>query len=193
MKNYLLKELKLCLSPINYIFLSFVFMIIIPNYPCYVTFFYIGLSIFFMFNNAEINKDIQYSMILPITKKDIVKSRCLVIALYEILSIILTLPFAFLSKILNPAGNLAGIEANVGFYGLLMIVLTAFHYVMLTKFYKKAEKPGSAFLLAAIVFWILYIVFEFCHEINIYRNLHRFCGRADQRGPSFSAMDEDDT
>ena len=33
-------------------------MILIPNYPCYVSFFYLCLSCFFIFNNAELNKDI---------------------------------------------------------------------------------------------------------------------------------------
>lgn len=161
MKNFLYKEFKLCLSAINYLFIAFTLMILIPNYPCYVPFFYIALSIFFIFNNAELNKDIAYSMILPIKKRDMVKSRIIVVAVYEIISIIFTIPFAILISQVFKIENLAGIDPNVSFYGLIMIPLSLFNYVFLTKYYKKGEKPGFAFLLASIAFWICYLILEF--------------------------------
>lgn len=160
MKNFLYKEFKLCLSPVNYLFLLFTAMIFIPSYPCYVPFFYICLSSFFIFNNGEINKDIAYSMTLPITKKDMVKSRCIIVAANEIITILFTIPFALLITQVLKIENKAGIEANVAFYGLVMIVLTIFHFVMITKFYKKAEKPGVPFLLGSIGFWLAYFVVE---------------------------------
>ena len=83
MKNFLYKEFKLCLSAVNYIFILFTAMILIPNYPYYVPFFYLCLSVFFIFNNSELNKDIPYSMILPIKKSDIVKSRCILICVLQ--------------------------------------------------------------------------------------------------------------
>ena len=161
MKNFLYKEWSLCLSPINFIFLSFVAMMLIPNYPCYVALFYLCLSVFFIFNNGEINEDMEYSLILPIRKKDIVKSRCIVVCSYEILGLLLMIPFAFLSKNLMPAGNLAGIDSNVAFFGLAMIPLTVFHYIFFLCFYKKAEKPGLPFFFACIGFWVTYGILEF--------------------------------
>ena len=70
MKNFITKEIKLCLAPINYVYLSFAVMLIIPNYPRYVPIFFFCVSILHIFNNALLNKDIEYSMILPITKKE---------------------------------------------------------------------------------------------------------------------------
>lgn len=161
MKNYLYKELKLCISPVNYLFLAITSMILIPSYPCYVPFFYICLSIFFIFNNAELNKDIAYSMILPITKKDIVKSRCIIIAVYEIIAVIITIPFSLIMTQVWKIENLAGIDANIAFYGLNFITMTIFNFFMLTKYYKKAEKPGIAFLIGSIIYWIVYAILEF--------------------------------
>ena len=115
MKNFLYKELKLCFTPVNYLFLLLTLMILIPNYPCYVPFFYIGLSVFFIFNNAILCKDVEYSMILPIKKSDIVKSRCIVIAIYETVSVILTIPFAYIITQVWKIENQAGIDANVAF------------------------------------------------------------------------------
>ena len=161
MFNLLNKEIKLNLAPVNYMFLAFSSMIIIPNYPCYVPFFYFALSVFFIFNNAELNRDIQYSMVLPITKKDIVKSRCILVFVYEVFGILFTIPFAILRKKLLPMGNDAGIEANAAFYGLVMILLTVFNFCFFTMYYKKAEKPGLPFLISSIIYWIGYALLEF--------------------------------
>lgn len=161
MKNFLYKEWNLCLSPVNFIFLIFVTMMLIPNYPCYVALFYLCVSIFFIFNNGEINRDMEYSLILPITKRDIVKSRCVIVCFYEILGLLLMVPFAFISKKLIPSGNLAGIDGNVAFFGFAMIPITVFHYIFFTCFYKKAEKPGIPFLLGSIGFWVAYGILEF--------------------------------
>lgn len=160
MNNFLRKEIKLCLSPINYVFLSFAFMMIVPNYPSYVAFFYIGLSCFFIFNNGLINKDIQYSMVLPITKSDIVKSRCILIAAYEVIFFILTIPFSILRVTVVGLENKAGIEANVAFYGFCMIMMTVYHFVFFTNYYKKANKPGLPLLLAELSLIAVYFLVE---------------------------------
>jgi len=163
MKNFLNKEIKLCLAPINYVYLSFAVMTIIPNYPRYVGFFFFCVSILHLFNNSMLNKDIEYSMILPITKKDIVKSRCLLVGTYEIVGTLLSVPFSiiFFKIMPTPEGNIAGIEGNVAFYGLVLVLLSIFNFVFFTKYYKKAGKPGGSFLLASIFFWIFTMLFEF--------------------------------
>ena len=160
MKNFLNKEIKLCLSPVNFIFLSFCCMILIPNYPCYVSFFYLCLSCFFIFNNAELNKDIQYSMILPITKKDIVKSRCILVAAYQLVGAAFCGILAFISKKYFPIENKSGIESNFAFFGLAFILITIFNFSFFTRFYKKAEKPGTPFFISSILFWVFYFIFE---------------------------------
>lgn len=161
MKNFILKEIQLCLSPINYLFLFFTTMVLIPNYPGYVPFFYICLSVFFIFNNAEINQDILYSMILPIKKSDMVKSRCIILALYEFIALIFTSFLCILRNKYFSLPNDAGIELNLAFFGFVLILLSLFHFVFLTSFYKKAEKPGFSFLKATILYWFLYLIFEF--------------------------------
>lgn len=161
MKNFLAKEVHLCLSPINYLFLLFSVMVMIPNYPVYVPFFYICLSVFFIFNTSEINRDIRYSMILPIKKSDIVKSRCILVCTYESITLILAGVLSIVRNTHSKLPNDAGIEANFAFFGFVLIVLSVFHFVFMTSFYKKAERPGFPFIKASICFWVLYAVFEF--------------------------------
>lgn len=156
MKNFLYKEIKLITNPLNWIFLLFLTMLLIPTYPCYIPFFYLCLSVFFMFNNAEINRDMEYSLILPIRKKDIVKSRCILVCFYQILGLILSIPFVFL----RVTENQAGIDLNVAFFGLIMICLSIFNFVFISGFYKKGEKPGLPFLASSILYFVVYIVFE---------------------------------
>jgi small-conductance mechanosensitive channel len=160
MKNLLLKEFKLCILPINYIFLTFAVILIIPNYPCYVSFFYLLLNTFWIFKNGDLNKDLQYSLILPIRKSDIVKARIMSVAIYEIVFFILSIPFAILNHKLVPQGNNAGINSNFAFYGLVMIVLTISRYFFFTIYYKKAEKHERALLISFVIFFVLYFIFE---------------------------------
>lgn len=160
MKNFLKKEFKLCLAPVNFVYLVFVLMLMIPNYPRYVPFYFFGVSMLYIFNNALLNKDIEYSMILPIRKKDIVKSRCILIAVYEIIFILLSVPFAILYQKAGLPENDAGIEGNVAYYGIMLILETLFTFTFITSYYKKAFKPGRAFLKATIVFWVLFFILE---------------------------------
>lgn len=160
MKNLLLKEFKLCFLPINYIFLIFAVMLIIPNYPCYVSFFYLLLNTFWIFKNGDLNKDLQYSLILPIRKSDIVKARVMSVAIYEIVFFILSIPFAILNHKLVPQGNNAGINSNFAFYGLVMIVLTISRFCFFTIYYKKAEKHEKPLVVSFVVYFVFYFIFE---------------------------------
>ncbi len=161
MSELLYKEIKLCIGAINIFFLLFTAMILIPDYPVCVTFFYMCLSVFWIFNNAEINRDMMMNSILPVAKKDIVKARCLLVFCYEMVFFILTVPFAVLAAKFWPDGNSAGIDANVACYGLNLVTVAAFHLVFFPMFYRKGEKPGAGFLVSIPVYFAVYAMLEF--------------------------------
>lgn len=71
MNNMLYKEFKLAMHPTSIIFLSLSAMMLIPNYPYYMTFFYTTLAIFFTCLSGRENHDIFYAMTLPIRKRDL--------------------------------------------------------------------------------------------------------------------------
>ena len=64
------KDLRLAAHPMMYVFALFGVMLIIPNYPYTVVFFYGLLGIFFTFLNGRENKDVYYCAVLPVTKRD---------------------------------------------------------------------------------------------------------------------------
>ena len=69
------KDLRLAAHPMMYVFALFGVMLIIPNYPYTVVFFYGLLGIFFTFLNGSENKDVDYCAVLPVTKRDQVRAR----------------------------------------------------------------------------------------------------------------------
>ena len=69
MKTLLYKQLRLVCHPMTPVFCLFGFMVIIPNYPYTVIFFYVMLGLFFTFLNMREQKDLYYTALLPVPKR----------------------------------------------------------------------------------------------------------------------------
>ena len=161
MKNLLYKEFKLAVHPTTYLFLVLCTMMLIPSYPGYVPFMYVSLSIFFIFLNGRENKDIFYTALLPVRKRDIVKARFLMIAIIELVQIALAAPMAVLANHLyNSAGNPAGIDLNVAFFGSVFLFFAVFNITFLPFFYRTTYKVGFALLYGGIAILIYYAAAE---------------------------------
>lgn len=160
MKDLLYKEFKLAAHPTTFIFLSFSTMMLIPSYPYYVAFFYTTLSLFFVFLTGRENKDIFYTVTLPIRKRDAVKARCWMAAIIELVQITISIPFAILSAAINPRGNLAGIDANFAFFGLVFLMFAIFNIIFIPMFYKTAYKVGIPFVISSIALAIYILAAE---------------------------------
>ena len=102
MKTLLYKQLRLVCHPMTPVFCLFGFMVIIPNYPYTVIFFYVMLGLFFTFLNMREQKDLYYTALLPVPKRDAVKAGCLFTALIELLSLAVLVPCALLAVRLQP-------------------------------------------------------------------------------------------
>lgn len=153
MTKYLIKkEFLLTAHPMTFVFAFFGIMLMIPSYIYYVAFFYVTLGIFFAFMNGRENRDTYFDAILPVSKNDVVKSKLAFVWIVESVSVIFAVPFAILSQRVNPNGsNLAGIEANVAFFGLSLIMFTLFNAVFLNEYFKTAYKVGKSYLIASAV------------------------------------------
>jgi len=161
MKNLLYKEFKLASHPTTYLFLALCAMMLIPNYPGYVAFMYVCLSIFFIFLGGRENKDIFYTALLPVRKRDIVKARFLLIVIIQLVQIALAAPLAALAnRLYHNAPNLAGIDLNVAFFGSVFIFYAVFNITFLPIFYHRAYKVGVALSYAGLALLIYYVVAE---------------------------------
>lgn len=154
----LYKELRLVLHPAALLFVLFGAMLLIPSYPYYVAIFYGTLGVFFCFMNARENRDVYYSAVLPASKRAMVRGRVLFVAVLELAQLALAVPFAIVSVRINPnGGNPVGIDPNVAFFGLSLLLFGIFNVVFLLRFYRTGVNVGRSYLVSMIPV-TLYIV-----------------------------------
>ena len=146
MRNLLRHELRLVVHPTNWIFLALSAMLLIPNYPYYVVFFYGCLGFLFTFTEARENQDFLFLSLLPFGKRDLVKSRFLLVILFQLAQLLLSVPFAALRQSFAIPGNAAGMDAGVALFGLALSMLGIFNWVFLGHFFRKPDRVGTAFL-----------------------------------------------
>jgi hypothetical protein len=160
MNNLLVKEFKLSVHLTSYLFLIMAPMLLIPNYPYYVAFFYQTLGIFFMFMNGNITNDVFFTALLPVRKRDAVRARVMTVAIFELLQVAVSIPFAILRNTLIPMENAAGMEANAALFGLVLVMFGVFNLVFLPAFYKTAYKTGTPYLFACSAMVVFVIAAE---------------------------------
>lgn len=159
MGKLLKKELRLALHPTAPIFLMLSAMLMIPSYPYLVIFFYTELAVFFTCMTGRENHDVDFTMLLPIAKRDVVRARILLVALLEIAQLVVAAPFAWLRQTLIPQPNAAGMDANIALMGLALVQMGLFNAVYFRIYYKNIRRVGISFLCGSAVTF-LYIGIE---------------------------------
>ena len=162
MGRLLKKEMILSLHPTSLIFLLLSTMLLIPNYPYYVVFFYTGLSVFFTCLSGRENHDIMYTLSLPVSKRDVVGARFLSVVLLQLVQMLTAVPFAALRQAFPLPGNQAGMDAGISLFGLSFVMLGLFNLVFFTCYYKDVKKVGSAFLRSCITVFLYIGLAETC-------------------------------
>lgn len=165
MKKLLRKEVLLSMHPTAIIFLALSMMLIIPNYPYYVIFFYTGLAIFFTCLNGRENNDVFYTLSLPVTKKDVVKSRFLFVIILELAQVIIAIPFAIIRQSMPLPGNQVGMDANIALFGLSFIMIGIFNYIFFGIYYKDVNNVGKAFAWSSTAVFVYMAVAETCAHV----------------------------
>lgn len=150
MFNLLYKEVRLAAHPNLFIFTLLGVLVIIPAYPYGMVFLFGCLGPFITMTYGRETNDLYYTALLPVKKRNIVKAKCCLFVLAQMAQVLISLPFAFLRVGVLPAGNPAGIEANVAYYGFGLMIYAIFNFVFLTEFFKTGYKAGRAFIFAII-------------------------------------------
>lgn len=151
MKALRYKEWKLVMMPVPLLFLALSALVLIPNYPYYITFFYTTLGIFLLLQSARENRDVFYMALLPVTKREMVKARFWTVATIELMQVVCCLPFMLLRAQYGEMKNEVGIEANAAFLGLGLLMLGLFNRVFFPMHYKNGYDLGKPFLLSTSV------------------------------------------
>ena len=161
MKTLLYKQLRLACHPMTPVFCLSGIMLLIPNYPYSVAFFYVTLGLFFTFLNMREQKDIYYSALLPLRKRDTVRAAVAFTVLVELLSVVITALFCLLSAKLQPGkDNAVGMDANLMLLGVGFALYGVFNLVFFICLYRSGYKVGAAYLKANLALWPMMLLAE---------------------------------
>ncbi len=170
--------MKLCAAPITYIFILFGLMFFIPGYPILCGAFFTTLGIFQGFQYAREASDIQFSALLPIAKRDIVKGKYLFVCFIEMCSLLLMLIVTLirmtaLSDSVVYRQN-ALMNANFFAIGGALLVFGLFNVIFLGGFFRTAYNQGKPFVIYIIAAFLLITVLEALHHIPGMGELNAF-------------------
>lgn len=150
MYNLLLKELKLGVSPFFYIlpFLTGALMLI-PGWLYFIVLLYFcWITVPNLCATYKTQNDLQFSFMMPVTKKDIVKAKIAVIVILELLHIVIAVMYGIINTQLYPNINNFFFGPTVGFWGLGFIMLAIFNFIFISMYFKTAYKYGSPTIAA---------------------------------------------
>ncbi|NQT58048.1 MAG: ABC-2 transporter permease [Bacteroidetes bacterium] len=151
MFNLLYKEFKLAVHPFYYILpvITGALMLIpqwifflVPLYFCFIT-------VSNLFAVYKSNNDLSFSIMLPVSKKDIVKARMTSIMILQLLQISMAVLFAILNHVLYKSDNF-GFDTNAAFFGLVFVMFALENALLFPMFYKTGYNFGVAVLVSTV-------------------------------------------
>lgn len=146
----LYKEIKLAAHPTSIVFAFLGCLVLVPSYPYSVIFMFGCLAPYITFLNARETNDVWYTAVLPVTKRESVLGKCLLVVFFQMFQMLFSVPFALLRNALNTVNNPVGLDATAAWYGFGFFLYAVFDFAFLTTFYKNGYKAGKSFILAAI-------------------------------------------
>jgi ABC-2 type transport system permease protein len=155
MKNLLNKEFRLVINPLFFLITLFGALLLIPQWvflvaPMYLLF----IAIPNIISAAKAQKDIEFTVLLPVRKSDAVRARVLAIAIFQVAQIFVVAIFAALNIILYHTGNFL-IDTNVAYIGCVFAMYGVFNVVFFPMLYKTAYKLASP-LIVALIFTLVF-------------------------------------
>ena len=111
--------------------------------------------------NMREQKDIYYSALLPLRKRDTVRAAMAFTVLVELLSVVITALFCLLSAKLQPGkDNAVGMDANLMLLGAGFVLYGVFNLVFFVCLYRSGYKVGAAYLKANLALWPMMLLAE---------------------------------
>lgn len=155
MMNLIKKEFKLSAHILSYLFITFGLMTFIPGYPILVGIFFSCLGIFQTFQSYRESNDIAYSILLPVSKKDIVTAKYIFVISIQLLTFLLSMIVTLIRMTLlkdasvyltNPL-----ITANLVSLGYSLIIYGIFNFIFVRGYFKTGYYFGKPFVLFCLL------------------------------------------
>ena len=156
----LYKEMRLVAHPTSIVFAFLGCLVLVPSYPYSVVFMFGCLAPYITFLNARETNDVWYTAVLPVTKRESVMGKCVLVVSFQLFQLLFSIPFVLLRNTLNIENNPVGLDATVAWYGLGFFLYAVFDLAFLTTFYKNGYKVGKSFIFATIPMVLLMVAIE---------------------------------
>ena len=143
MMTLLYKEIRLAAHPTSIVFAFLGCLVLVPAYPYSIIFMFGCLAPYITFLNARETNDAWYTAILPVTKRESVLGKCLLIVSVQIFQLLFSIPFAFLRNALSIENNPVGLDATLAWYGFGLIVYAVFDLVFFPTSYGSVDDCGG--------------------------------------------------
>lgn len=156
MQALLYKEFKLVVNPLFYGVALLSALILIPQWLYFIALLYFCfMAAPNLFTLSKTYKEVYFSVIQPVRRRDIVKARVLSIVALEVLQILVAAVRVALKLTVMTAPNYLFMDGNLAFLGLSFVMFGLFNLVLLPMFYKTAYRiamPTIAATAAAVAF-----------------------------------------
>ena len=156
----LCKELALAAHPTSIIFAFLGCLVIVPAYPYTVIFLFGCLAPYLTFQYARETNDLWYTALLPVTKKESVHGKYMLIISIQLCQLLIAVPSVFLRKTLAVENNPVGIDATLAWFGFGLMIYGIFDLVFFPAYYKNGYQAGKAFVMAAIPMLLMMVAVE---------------------------------
>ncbi|PZD96554.1 hypothetical protein DNH61_07070 [Paenibacillus sambharensis] len=164
MYNLIMKDVKLGVPFIFFLFPVLMgALMLIPGWIYFIVLLYFcWITVPNLFNQFKAQNDLMFTSMMPVTKRNMVKARVLVIVGLELLHILIAAIFGVFTMLLYPNLTYLFFPPNIGFWGLGMMMFAIFNIIFIPIFYKTAYKFGwalffsvmAAMLFAGIAQWV---------------------------------------
>ena len=159
MKNLIKKEFKLSAHILSYCFVAFGLMTFLPGYPILLGGFFSCLGIFQSFQSYRESNDIAYSVLLPVSKKDVVKAKYFFVLILQLATFtVMFIASMIRMTVLKEAAvyvNNALLTANFVFLGYALILFGLFNVLFVRGFFKTGYYFGKPFILFCVACFLL--------------------------------------
>lgn len=158
--NLLYKEIRLAAHPNLFVFTLMGPLLLVPGYPYTMVFIFSLIGNFVNLMYTRETNDTYYTALLPLKRSEVVLGKWLVLLISQMLTILISIPFAILRLQLVSQPNPVGIEANIALYGFGLMILACFNFIFLTTYFKTVYKVGASFLKGLFPATFLAIIVE---------------------------------
>ena len=155
MRNLLRKEFSLVIKPYYFLYTLFGALLLIPQWVYFVAPMYlVFIALPNIIQSAKVQKDMEFTMLLPIRKSDAVRARVLAFATLEVAQIAVIAVFAALNIALYHMPNFL-IDPNVAYIGCVFAMFGVFNVIFFPMHYRTGFKlavPLIVSITAVILF-----------------------------------------